>query len=263
MENIKQETLDEIIEKIKKLEHDNAKLEARNACMNVTMKYFHYHQCIRDDLVLKECWAKTSPGIHSEHGASGVYEGYEHIAQFHEQRPAAPGKLLFHSITTPVIEVADDLKTAKGIFLLQGFESGVIREGALPEAFVCDEPAVDGKKVWAHWAFAKYGIDYILEDGEWKIWHFHAYDVTRATFDKNWVTLAQEMAKMNEEASKADMGEEAPNKIMYFDDTHILYLPKADKPTTYHFNYDGMNSQVELFPPVPHPYKTFKDTFEY
>lgn len=262
MAEITQEALDKIISRLDQLEHQNAMLKARAECMNVTMKYFHYHQCIRDDLVLKECWARKSPGIHSEHGASGVYEGYDHVAKFHVDRPKAPGKLLFHSITTPVIEVADDLKTAKGIYLLQGFESGVIKEGALAEMFVSKEPAVDGKKVWAHWAFAKYGIDYILEDGQWKIWHFHAYDLTRATFDKNWVSLSQQTAAENAKAAAEGNGE-APNKMMYFDDTHVEYLPKADKPTTYHFNYDGMNSQIELFPPMPHPYSTIAETFEY
>ena len=204
MAEVNQEILDKILNRIEKLEHENEMLKARAECMNVTMKYFHYHQCIRDDLILKECWAKHSPGIHSEHGASGVYEGYEHVAQFHKDRPQAPGKLLFHSITTPVIEVAEDLKTAKGIFLLQGFESGVIKEGVLPEMFESKEPAVDGKKAWAHWAFAKYGIDYIREDGEWRIWHFHAYDLTRATFDKNWVSLSQLTAKGNEKAAGQD-----------------------------------------------------------
>lgn len=260
MAEISQETLDQILARLEKVEHENAKLKARAECLNVTMKYFHYHQCIRDDLVLKECWAKHSPGIHSEHGASGVYEGYDHVAQFHKGRPIAPGKLLFHSITTPVIEVAEDLKTAKGVFLLQGFESGMTKEGVQPEWFVTKEPAVDGKKAWAHWGFAKYGIDYILEDGAWKIWHFHAYDFTRATFDTNWVTLSQKLA---EENKKHEGEEDAPNRIMYADDNHIEYLPKADKPSTYYWQYDGMNSQMELFPPMPQPYDTFSNTFEY
>lgn len=262
MNELNQEMLEKLLKRVETLEHDNEKLKARAACMNVTMKYFHYHQCIRDDLILKECWAKHSPGIHSEHGASGVYEGYEHVAQFHKERPTPPGKLLFHSITTPVIEVAEDLKTAKGIYLLQGFESGVIKEGALPEMYESSEPAVDGKKVWAHWGFAKYGIDYIKEDGEWKIWHFHAYDVTRATFDKNWVTLSQLASKANAEA-KAAGREDLTNRMMYFDDTHVEYLPKPDKPTTYHFDYDGMTTQMELFPPMPQPYERIEDSFEY
>ncbi len=262
MDRETEEKLDALTKRLDVLEHENEKLKARAACMNVTMKYFHYHQCIRDDLILEECWAKHSPGIHSEHGASGVYEGYDHVAQFHQGRPAAPGKLIFHAISTPVIEVADDLQTAKGIFLLQGFESGVVKEGVLPDLYVSKEPAKDGKQIWAHWGFAKYGIDYIKEDGEWKIWHFHAYDVCRSTFDRDWVSLAQIASQMNAEAEESGSGE-APNKMMYFDDTHIEYLPKADKPTTYHFNYDGMTSQLELFPPMPKPYKTMEETFEY
>lgn len=259
--NIDEKTLENLVSRMEKLEHENGKLRAYNEVMNITMKYFHYHQNFRDDLVVEECIAKTSPGIHAEHGASGVYEGYESVAKWWNKRPNPPGKLIFHAISTPVIEVADDLKTAKGIFLLNGFESGVTKAGQMPESMVQPHKAPNGKDIWAHWGWAKYGIDYILEDGEWKIWHFHAYDFCRATFDKDWVTLAQETAQLNKSAQQT--GEGAPNKIMYATDDEVVYLPKADKPSTCYFEYDGLEAQQPMFPPMPKPYKTFDDTFEY
>jgi hypothetical protein len=251
----------DLLLRLKKLEHESSINSARNAVMNLTMKYFHYHQSFRDDLVVEECLAKKSSGIHAEHGASGVYEGYEHVAQWWKKRPNPPGKLILHSITTPVIEVAADCKTAKGIFILLGFECGATEKGIIPKTFVQDKPSEDGRDIWEHWAFAKYGIDYIVEEGEWRIWHFHAYDFARAKFDKGWVTLAQEVAELQKETQNS--GEKASNKIQYFTDKEAFYCPPADKPSTFYFNYDGMTSQLGLFPPIPKPYETFKDTFEY
>lgn len=243
------------------LEHENKKLKAYTDVMNVTMKYFHYHQCFRDDLVVEELLARQSPGIHSEHGTSGVYEGFEHVASWWKKRPNPKGKLIFHAISTPVIEIADDLQTAKGIFLLNGIESGLTQPGQVPNEWVQKERSSDGREIWSHWAFAKYGLDYIFENGEWRIWHFHAYDLCRATFDKNWVSLAQDNEKMRAVAAAA--GQQPTDKVMYITDDEVVYLPKADKPTTFHFDYDGLNSQVPLFPPVPKPYTTFEETFEY
>lgn len=243
------------------LEHENKKLHAYVEVMNITMKYFHYHQCFRDDLIVEELLAKKSPGIHAEHGTSGVYEGFEQVAKWWKKRPNPKGKIIFHAISTPVIEVADDLKTAKGIFLLNGIESGLTKSGQLPKQWVQKNLSEDGREIWAHWGFAKYGIDYILEDGEWKIWHFHAYDMCRATFDKDWISLAQENARIKREAKATD--KKPSDKVMYITEDEVIYLPEADKPTTFHFDYNGLDSKVPLFPPVPKPYKTFDDTFEY
>ncbi|MDR1905162.1 MAG: nuclear transport factor 2 family protein [Treponema sp.] len=251
----------ELLNRLEKTERENAKNTARNEVMNLTMKYFHYHQCFRDDLVVEECLAKKSPGIHSEHGASGVYEGYEHVAQWWKKRPNPPGKILLHSITTPIIEVAGDCKTAKGVFILLGVECCLTEKGITPKVYLQDQPSEDGRDIFEQWGIAKYGIDYIVEDGEWRIWHFHAYDFARAKFNKGWITYAQEMAKFQKETQNS--GEKPFNMVQYATDKEIFYCPPADRPSTFNFTYDGMTSRLELFPPIPKPYDTFKDTFEY
>ena len=49
---------------------------------------------------------------------------------------------------------------------------------------------VDGRKVWAHWVWAKYGLDFLKQDGEWRIWHFRCYEVARAPFNRDWISFA-------------------------------------------------------------------------
>jgi hypothetical protein len=49
-----------------------------------------------------------------------------------------------HCLTSPVIQVAKDGKTAKAIWF---------------------SPGVEGNQ----WAYGKYAIDFVKEDGQWKI----------------------------------------------------------------------------------------------
>ena len=42
----------------------------------------------------------------------------------------------------------------------------------------------------AHWVWCQYGIDFLKQDGEWKVWHFRCLEVARAPFSENWITFA-------------------------------------------------------------------------
>ena len=58
-----------------------------------------------------------------------------------------------HCMTTPIIEVAKDGETAKGLWLMYGAETMKKEDG----------------KVSAYWAAGQFAMDFIKEDGEWKI----------------------------------------------------------------------------------------------
>jgi len=62
---------------------------------------------------------------------------------------------VMHTQETPVIEVADDGKTAKGLWYSIG-------QGVRPQG-------TTGKST--EWMWEKYAVDFIKEDGKWKIWH--------------------------------------------------------------------------------------------
>ncbi len=65
------------------------------------------------------------------------------------------GQLLLHVTTTAIIEVAEDGLTAKGFW----YSPGMIAESGS-----------SANTIWE-----AYGVDFIKEDGEWKIWHLHMY----------------------------------------------------------------------------------------
>lgn len=80
------------------------------------------------------------------------------------------GQMHEHTLTTPIIEVADDGQTAQGLWISPGHET------------------VGGK---AYWAWCKYAVDFKKIDGAWKIWHMKIHGTFFTPFDKDWVETAQ------------------------------------------------------------------------
>lgn len=69
------------------------------------------------------------------------------------------GTLKMHMTTTGYIQIAEDGKTAKGVWYSPGYQT---------------EMGTDGKPK-AAWDFKRYGVDFVKEEGKWKIWHFVAF----------------------------------------------------------------------------------------
>jgi len=65
------------------------------------------------------------------------------------------GSMIMHTLTTPIIEVAGDGRTAKGMWYSPGQVT---------------EIGSDGKPI-AMWMWEKYGVDFVKEGGKWKLWH--------------------------------------------------------------------------------------------
>lgn len=86
--------------------------------------------------------------------------------EFTEANLGAGHEWAMHTNTTPVIEVAGDGKTAKGLWYSPGMGLMARVSGA-------------GASTGGVFFWEKYGGDFILEDGQWKIWHLQmAYDFT-------------------------------------------------------------------------------------
>jgi hypothetical protein len=113
--------------------------------------------------------------------------------------------LLVNSLTTPVIEVAGDCETARAVWLCPGLE------GMTPK-------------------WTKYGCDFKKQDGEWKIWHLHAYGLSTGLEIKESFTPR----------IKAEKG--------------------ADKPPTTSWEYSNSAKYIPLEPEPPKPYATWEYT---
>ncbi|MFO1400988.1 MAG: nuclear transport factor 2 family protein [Steroidobacteraceae bacterium] len=137
-----------------------------------------------------------------------------------------------HTSTTPVIEVAGDGKTAKGIWYSPGM--------GLMTSIVDGKPQVRGTFFWE-----KYGGDFVKEDGQWKIWHMQmAYDFT-PQLDGKWLEFGK--PKGMKEAGER-MQQEMP--------------PGFSKPKYSYPSFSPQRSSI-IYPPIPEPYYTFGETFSY
>ncbi len=230
--------------------HDRAAVE------NLFGRYMTLHNAFRDPEIIPMWVKKGTPDVRAQYSNNGVYTNWDNIMSYHAQRPNPPGKLIYPFLASPIIEVAADGKTAKGMWLMSGLESGLTApesaKGA-PDFMYEKNVTVDGKKVWMHTVYAKYGVDFIKQDGEWKIWHFHCFEVARAPYGTGWIPLAAA-------AQDVSFGDD----LMYFgEDGKPVMMPKPDGPATIRHNpYRTDKGQtLDLKPPVP--YRTFSETFAY
>ena len=124
------------------------------------------------------------------------------------------------NFTTPLIEVAFDGQTAKGIWYVYGATTEVYSKG--PKAA---------------WNFGRCAVDFVKEDGQWKIWHMMMFTDIACPVGGNWGR------------DKMYAHEGAP-------------IPEPTVKKEFYHGYDeNFVSLVE--PPLPEPYDTFANTFSY
>jgi hypothetical protein len=180
-----------------------------------------------------ELFAKKVP-VKIEIETLGVWEGldaaYRCFHGFHNwtSKVGVPpeGQMMQHTLASPVIEVAGDGKTAKGVWMSPGHEARVI-----------------GGRLTSIWCWGTYGDDFSKEDGSWKIWHHHVYLQIFTPYEVPWTT----------EQPRGTGGIFPPG------------LPegyKPDRPNTYAWMYSP-SAIVELVPAPPEPYETFDDETSY
>lgn len=135
----------------------------------------------------------------------------------------------FITLTTPLIEVAGDGQTAKGVWYAPGYLTHL-----------------DGDKFSANWMWERYAIDFVKEDGEWKIWHFNVFTDLGQPFEKSWVEQAEETMKAEKEGKAMPRGAGRP-----------MNAPATINWSSYRPDFVGDDF------PLPEPYETFSETFSY
>jgi len=131
-----------------------------------------------------------------------------------------------------VIEVAEDGATAKGVWVSPGFTTMPTME-----------------KLQAYWHWDRYGVDFIKEDGQWKIWHFFVGRVFTCPYEKGWVETV------------ADGQEAYAMPLAIFKDWPGFTEPHAAQRNAFE-SYSPFEV-ARLQPRLPEPYRTFSETFSY
>lgn len=214
----------------KTLEERLQRVEDFQQIQNIMGRYAYYVMASKQEEINDELMAKNDPGTKVTWGTLGYWEG----ADAPERALAAlrshgiedrRGKMALHLPICPVIEVAGDGKTAKGVWISPGLlamkndETGELR---------------------GIWEWDKYGVDFIKQDGKWKIWHHHIYSLLHWDVDEGW-KAAYEKPIFEGGGFKIDTMDGGP----------------------YENNPYSPDTVQELLPKPPEPYETWEDTFSY
>lgn len=131
-------------------------------------------------------------------------------------------------LSSPVIEIAADGATGKGLWHCQG---------AYNDVEVCGPVA--------NWTWGYFAVDFVREDGAWKIWHMSYTNDVDCICGQSWGKEKQPLPALPEFAA---LGEFKYPEYTVKKTIRELYTPA--RPHT-----DA--------PEIPQPYNTFADTFSY
>jgi hypothetical protein len=211
---------------------------------NVMSKHMYYHAIGKHDEELNDIWAKDHEISWTSNSGTWIGESFkyaydtihkksdqanlERVIKIHpevenKKENWGIGTLIIHTLTTPLIEVAEDGQTAKGIWYSPGIMS---------------EIGWDGKPS-AQYMWEKYAVDFVKESDEWKIWHVHMYYDAVYDVNKSWT----------------DPPVPPPPPPM----PHNAIMPKVDKSPTVVYKPYGPTTVPQRLPEIPGPYKTFSD----
>lgn len=204
------------------------RLEDVREIENLMAKYAYLHTAGMHEETAA-LFAQKTPGVRVEISPIGRWNGpegvYKVMVKFHKFIGVGkPGHLCVHPQTTPLIQVAGDGKTAKGVWMSPGLET---RKDEDTGTFL-------GLWVWGH-----YGVDFVKENGKWRFWHFHAYAFLATPYDQSWTEPIDRSAL-----------EMLPDDI------------KPDVPNDYYAMYTT-TSEIRYLPVPPEPYETFDENTAY
>lgn len=138
------------------------------------------------------------------------------------------GMISYLPFESQVIEIADDGRTAKGIWNVRGSTSRLTAAGPV-----------------ANWIFGWAAVDFVLEDGEWKILNLLLLYNVDHQCGVGFTEPEKVFEPVPEFAPMADFHLPEPNVPMT-----VMETFRPDRPRT-------------RSPRCPEPYATFADTFSY
>ncbi len=219
---------------------------------NVIGKYVFTTMICKDADIVSKFWAKETPG--QVFGVNnGWYEGLDAIDEYYQtvsQQTAirskaiqakfpeklgdktdeelyGAGSMNVRPLTSALVEVAADGKTAKGLWQVMGVDNDITEYGPL-----------------SIWRWGWLAADFVLEGEEWKVWHLQMLDEIVTPVGTKWT-------------------ESNPYPVLP-EFAHLAQLKKPE-PTTPCVLYQAYSPGRPFTAPPrqPVPYTTFSETFSY
>ena len=152
----------ELEARVRKLEDllEIQQLQSRYAYCLLTQRYRK---------IVEDCFAKKAEGIFIEFSDSGVFngrQGVERLFKAFEATKEIPGFFTLHMTVNPVIVIAKDGLSARSTWL---------------------SPGASASSAGARWIWGPYYVDYIREDGRWRIHRSLFAPLFRNRYEQSWV----------------------------------------------------------------------------
>jgi len=208
-----EERFEAMEKRMAEMEHEMERLQAINEIQNLVGHYMAIHTPATERQSPK-LFALKQPDVSVEIAMWGKFIGADQVRKMYreaEEGNPVPGAMFEHDLCTPIIQVAKDCKTAKGLWFSPGHET---------------MPGEDGKHT-ACWCWGKFAADFIKEDGEWKIWHYHWYDTFMVPHDKSWIDFPQPAIGA---MRHPDSDEPPTSRSTYFPDQVRKPIPEWPEP---------------------------------
>lgn len=225
--------------------------EDQRAIKNLMGKYANIVILNREQELFERFWSDSEPTLAFN---DGVYRGAEAVKGYYEAcraRNALVAELLqkrfperlggmseeeiygigpfkVMPMYCPIIEVAGDGETAKGLWYCQGARNDV--ESCGPRA---------------HWTLGWFAVDFRREADGWKIWHMQYLNDVDCTCGQSWGKAPVEYPELPEFAPLKD----------------FRYPAYTEAKTLREYYTPGR--PITCAPDIPEPYEHFADTFTY
>jgi SnoaL-like domain len=161
-------TNEELVRSVRELAARVQRLEDTLEIQRLQSTYIHYLFKQRFERIVDECFALKLPEVSVEFSDSGVYRGLESVRELYksfEVTRTIPGFFILHMAANPVIEIAADGMSARSHWL---------------------SPGAAGSNSTASWIWGTFYVDYVKEDGRWRIAHSNLVPVFRNRYEASW-----------------------------------------------------------------------------
>ena len=219
---------------------------------NLMGRLSHDYCVKREGGIYEKYWSRrddsclgTNDGWYGGPGAvRGYYDSIDAMTEFHSDMIAGVfpdvlggkskealhgvGMLDYKPVDTPVVEIAGDRETAKGIWCIRGSHAKITLSGPV-----------------AYWEWGWFAVDFVREEDGWKIWHMLYLDEVLRPAGSHWHGEPKKFEELPEFARAGDV------KVM-----------QPTIPVPLREQYSGTR-RFTPSPRVPEPYESFADTFSY
>ena len=224
---------------------------------NLIGRFFYYEAANEREAVMNDLWVSEAENLASaSFGRNwGFIEGKDKIQAYYigKNRFGAVGTSISHPFTTKLVCLAEDGKTAQGIWVGNGYETAPNAEGHLEAAWINERMAVD----------------FIKEADGWKIWHMFigtnfVCPVGTSYADQPIITEKHAYRDGNPAWYMVGKGKEIMEAdVAVFDQIPTYPEREVFTPTIPCDAYTALYNDQIAFPQLPVDYRSFADTTAY